>query len=42
LIVLAWAQELAPGRASVVRETLRRGTIPVLLVPVKTAVENGV
>jgi len=25
-----------------VRETLRRGTIPVLLVPVKTAVENGV
>ena len=42
LIVLAWAQELAPGRASVVRETLRRGTIPVLLVPVKAAVENGV
>jgi nucleotide-binding universal stress UspA family protein len=42
LIVLAWAQDLTPGRASVVRETLRRGTIPVLLVPVKTAVENGV
>ncbi len=42
LIALAWAQELAPGRASIVRETLRRGTIPVLLVPVKTAVEAGV
>jgi nucleotide-binding universal stress UspA family protein len=42
LIALAWAQELAPGRASIVCETLRRGTIPVLLVPVKTAVEAGV
>jgi nucleotide-binding universal stress UspA family protein len=38
LIVLAWAQELAPGRASIVRETLRRGRIPVLLVPVTAAV----
>jgi len=35
LIALAWAQELAPGRAIIVRETLRRGTIPVLLVPEK-------
>jgi nucleotide-binding universal stress UspA family protein len=42
LIALAWAQELAPGRASIVRETLRRGTIPVLLVPVKAAVETDV
>jgi nucleotide-binding universal stress UspA family protein len=39
LIVLAWAQELAPGRANIVRDTLRRGRIPVLLVPVKAA--NG-
>ncbi len=37
LIVLAWAQELAPGRAKIVRDTLRRGRIPVLLVPVKAA-----
>lgn len=35
LISLAWAQELAPGRARIVRDTLRRGTLPVLLVPVK-------
>lgn len=38
LIALAWAQELAPGRARIVRETLRRGRIPILLVPVRTAV----
>jgi nucleotide-binding universal stress UspA family protein len=41
LIVLAWAQEVVPGRASIVRETLRRGRIPVLLVPVKAAVVAG-
>jgi nucleotide-binding universal stress UspA family protein len=35
LIALAWAQDLAPGRASIVRDTLRRGTIPVALVPVQ-------
>jgi nucleotide-binding universal stress UspA family protein len=35
LIALAWAQNLAPGRASIVRDTLRRGTIPVALVPVQ-------
>jgi nucleotide-binding universal stress UspA family protein len=39
LIALAWAQELAPGRAIIVRDTLRRRTIPVMLVPVKTAVQ---
>lgn len=38
LIALAWAQELAPGRARIVRETLRHGRIPILLVPVTTAV----
>ena len=42
LVVLAWAQEPAPGRACIVRDTLRRGTIPVLLVPVKAAVEAWV
>jgi nucleotide-binding universal stress UspA family protein len=38
LIALAWTQELAPGRARIVRETLRRGSIPILLVPVTAAV----
>jgi nucleotide-binding universal stress UspA family protein len=33
VIALAWGQELAPGRASIVRDTLRRGTLPVVLVP---------
>ena len=42
LIALAWAQELAPGRASIVRETLCRGAIPVLLVPVHAAREAAV
>jgi nucleotide-binding universal stress UspA family protein len=42
LIALAWAQELAPRRASIVRDTLRRGTIPVMLVPVKAAVVGAV
>ena len=36
LIVLAWSQDLAPGRARVVRQTLARSAIPVLLVPVGT------
>jgi hypothetical protein len=34
LIVLGWAQELAEGRASVVRAALSRGRAPVMLVPV--------
>jgi nucleotide-binding universal stress UspA family protein len=42
LIALAWAQELAPGRASIVRETLRRGSTPVLLVPVRAVLEAAV
>lgn len=42
LIALAWAQELAPGRASIVRETLRRGSLPVLLVPVQAGLEATV
>jgi nucleotide-binding universal stress UspA family protein len=34
LIALGWAQELAQGRAPVVRAVLERGHVPVLLVPV--------
>lgn len=33
LIALGWSQDLSPGRAEVVRETLAHSTIPVLLVP---------
>ena len=35
LIVLAWSQNLTPGRAHVVSETLAHTDIPVLLVPVQ-------
>jgi nucleotide-binding universal stress UspA family protein len=34
LIVLAWSQDLSPGRARVVSETLAHTSIPVLLLPV--------
>ena len=34
LIALGWSQDLAPGRACVVRAVLERGRVPVLLVPV--------
>jgi hypothetical protein len=34
LIALGWAQELAAGRAPVVRATLERASVPVMLVPV--------
>ena len=34
LIALGWAQDLAPGRAPVVRAALGRGRIPVMLIPV--------
>jgi nucleotide-binding universal stress UspA family protein len=40
VIALAWAQELAPGRARIVRDTLRHGTFPILFVPVKAEVEE--
>jgi nucleotide-binding universal stress UspA family protein len=36
LISLGWSQELAPGRATVVRETLSRTRLPVLLTPVRS------
>jgi nucleotide-binding universal stress UspA family protein len=39
VIALAWAQELAEGRAPVVRSALARGRVPVMLVPVDVAVE---
>jgi len=35
LIALGWSHQLAPGRAPVVRETLERSHLPVLLVPVE-------
>lgn len=35
LVALGWAQDLAAGRAPVVREVLERGRTPVLLVPVQ-------
>ena len=37
LIALGWSQDLAPGRAPVVRAVLERGHIPVMLVPVYLA-----
>jgi len=41
LIALGWSQELEAGRAPVVRETLERSSRPVLLVPVRSAVNGG-
>ena len=41
LIALGWSQELAPGRASVVRGTLERTRLPVLLVPVRLTAREG-
>jgi len=39
LIALGWSQELASGRAPVVRETLERSRLPVLLFPVRVSDE---
>src|SRR5262249_41440650 len=39
LIALGWSQELAPGRAVVVRETLERSRRPIFLVPVRAPAE---
>jgi nucleotide-binding universal stress UspA family protein len=39
LIVFGWAQQLAEGRAPVVRAALKRSTVPVMLIPV--SVEGG-
>lgn len=35
LIALGWAQQLARGRAPVVRKTLERSPLPVMLIPVR-------
>jgi nucleotide-binding universal stress UspA family protein len=35
LVALGWAQELREGRAPVVRRTLERSRVPVMLVPVR-------
>jgi nucleotide-binding universal stress UspA family protein len=36
VVVLAWSQNLAAGRARVVRDTLARSSLPVLLLPAST------
>ncbi len=33
LVALGWSQDLSPGRAAVVRATLARSPVPVLLIP---------
>lgn len=38
IIALGWAQELAEGRAPIVRAALARAKVPVMLVPVAVAV----
>jgi hypothetical protein len=35
IIALGWSQELAEGRAPIVRASLSRGKLPVMLVPVE-------
>ena len=40
LIALGWAQELAPGRADVVRATLERSPLPVMLIPARFETER--
>jgi hypothetical protein len=35
LIVLAWSQDLTPGHARVISETLAHTDIPVLLLPAR-------
>jgi hypothetical protein len=34
IIALGWTQQLAPGRAPIVRAALARAKVPVMLVPV--------
>ena len=40
LIALGWSQELAVGRAPVVRQVLERGRVPLLLVPVHVVAQS--
>jgi len=40
LIALGWSQELSGGRAPVVREVLELSSRPVLLVPVRSAIDS--
>jgi nucleotide-binding universal stress UspA family protein len=42
MIVLGWGQDLSQDRANVVREVLKRATIPVMLVPLKRGVPRDV
>ena len=41
LIALGWAQELAPGRARVVRAALERSALPIMLIPVRVEAGGG-
>lgn len=40
LVALGWAQELAEGRARVVRAALERAGVPIMLVPVRVVEEE--
>jgi len=42
LIVLGWRQDLSPGRAAVVRSTLLRARVPVLLFPSQQEASGGI
>jgi len=37
IVALGWSQELAAGRAPVIRTALERGRVPLLLIPVQVA-----
>lgn len=39
LVALGWSQDMAPGRARVVRAVLERSRLPLVLIPVPTAAE---
>ena len=41
LIALGWSQELEAGRAPVVRATLARSRLPVMLVPITVDSDAG-
>jgi nucleotide-binding universal stress UspA family protein len=42
LVALGWAQELREGRAPVVRATLERSRVPVMLVPVRVVTGSSI
>lgn len=42
LVALGWARALAPGRDGVVRATLERATMPVMLIPVQLEAQQPI